>query len=483
MSVVKFYKEDQQVPLEMHKVRVVQKLFLPTVEERVQYLKEAGNNTFLLQNKDVFMDMLTDSGVNAMSDNQVAASMQADDSYAGSETCNRLMKALEIVFGTKYFLPAHQGRACENILAETFVKPGDVIPMNFHFTTTKAHITRMGGRVEELVIKEGLDPNLILPFKGNFDIPRLKKLIEEVGAEHIPFVRIEAGTNLIGGQPLSMENMLEVAKICRENGILSVLDASLLQDNLYFIKTREEQAKDMTIAEIMRKIADAMDLIYFSSRKLGFSRGGAIVSNNNDLIMKMKEYIPLYEGFLTYGGMEVRSMEAMAVGLLETLDEEIINQGPLFIEYLVKELDEYGVPMVKPAGGLGAHINASEFLPHIPHEQYPAGALATALYIAGGIRGMERGSISEQRNPDGSENYAELELLRLACPRRVFTLSQLKYCADRVKWLYDNRELIGGLKWEEEPKVLRFFFGRLQPLGDWQDRLAAKFREDFGDSL
>jgi tryptophanase len=197
----------------------------------------------------------------------------------------------------------------------------------------------------------------------------------------------------------------------------------------------------------------------------------------------MKQYIPLYEGFLTYGGMEVRAMEAMAVGLLETMDFEIINQGPLFIEYLVKELDEYGVPMVKPAGGLGAHINASEFLPNIPHEQYPAGALAAALYIAGGVRGMERGSISEQRNPDGTENYAELELLRLACPRRVFTLSQLKYCADRVKWLYDNRDLIGGLKWVEEPEVLRFFFGRLEAIGDWQDKLAAKFREDFGESL
>ena len=483
MSFVKFYKEDQQVPLEMHKVRVVQKLFLPTVEERVQRLKEAGNNTFLLQNKDVFMDMLTDSGVNAMSDNQVAASMQADDSYAGSETYNRLVKALKTVFKTEYFLPAHQGRACENIIAEAFVKPGDVVPMNFHFTTTKTHITRKGGRVEELVIEEGLDPNLIYPFKGNFDIPRLKKLIEEVGAEHIPFVRIEAGTNLIGGQPLSMENMIEVANVCREHGIMSVLDASLLQDNLYFIKTREEAAKDMSIMEITHKIADAIDLIYFSSRKLGFSRGGGIVSNNEDLILKMKQYIPLYEGFLTYGGMEVRAMEAMAVGLLETMDFEIINQGPLFIEYLVKELDEYGVPMVKPAGGLGAHINASEFLPNIPHEQYPAGALAAALYIAGGVRGMERGSISEQRNPDGTENYAELELLRLACPRRVFTLSQLKYCADRVKGLYDNRDLIGGLKWVEEPEVLRFFFGRLEAIGDWQDKLAAKFREDFGESL
>src|SRR5574344_12870 len=483
MSVVKFYKEDQQVPLEMHKVRVVQKLFLPNVEERVKNLTEAGNNTFLLQNKDVFMDMLTDSGVNAMSDRQVAASMIADDSYAGSETCNRLLKALQDVFGTKYFLPAHQGRACENILAETFVKKGDVIPMNFHFTTTKAHITRLGGRVEELITEEGLDPDILLPFKGNFDIKRLKKLIKEVGPEHIPFVRIEAGTNLVGGQPLSMENMLEVAAICKENGIMSVLDASLLQDNLYFIKTREEEAKNMSIAEITRKISDAMDIIYFSARKMGFSRGGAIVSNNEKLILKMKTLIPLYEGFLTYGGMEVRAMEAMAVGLYESMDEEIINQGPIFIEYLVKELDDYGVPMVKPAGGLGAHINASKFLPNIPHELYPAAALATALYIAGGIRGMERGSISEQRNPDGSENYAELELLRLACPRRVFTLSQIKYCADRVKWLYDNRDLIGGLKWEEEPEVLRFFFGRLQAVGNWQEKLAAKFREDFGDSL
>ena len=249
------------MPLEMHKVRVVQKLFLPTVEERVAKLKEAGNNTFLLQNRDVFMDMLTDSGVNAMSDNQIAASMQADDSYAGSETFNRLSRVIEQVFGTKFFLPAHQGRACENILAETFVKEGDVVPMNFHFTTTKAHITRKGGRVEELIIKEGLDPNLDHPFKGNFDIPRLRALIEEVGPEHVPFVRIEAGTNLIGGQPLSMQNMLEVAAVCKEYGVMSVLDASLLQDNLYFIKTREEAAKEMSIAEIIRKIADEMDLI------------------------------------------------------------------------------------------------------------------------------------------------------------------------------------------------------------------------------
>ena len=479
---VKFYKKEHQVPLEMHKVRIVQKLFLPPVEKRVEYINEAGNNTFLLQNKDVFMDMLTDSGVNAMSDLQQAAMLRADDSYAGSEICNRLKRALEDVFGTKYFLPAHQGRACENILAEAYVKPGYIIPMNFHFTTTKAHITRLGGEVVELVTASGLEPQNDNPFKGDFDIPALRKLIAEK-RDRIPFLRIETGTNLIGGQPISMKNIKEVCALCRENGIRTVIDASLMQDNLYFIKVREPEYKDVPLKDIMHELADISDIIYFSARKLGFSRGGAIITKHENIYREMMEFIPLYEGFLTYGGMEVRSMEAMAQGLYESLDMEIISQGPLFIEYLVKELDDYGVPMVKPAGGLGAHINASAFLPDMPHNVYPAAALAAAVYIAGGIRGMERGTLSEQREEDGTERYAELELLRLACPRRVFTLSQIKYCADRVKWLYDNRELIGGLEWVEEPKVLRFFFGRLKPIGDWQQKLMNKFREDFGDSL
>ena len=479
---VKFYKKEHQVPLEMHKVRIVQKLFLPPVEKRVEYINEAGNNTFLLQNKDVFMDMLTDSGVNAMSDLQQAAMLRADDSYAGSETCNRLKRALEDVFGTKYFLPAHQGRACENILAEAYVKPGYIIPMNFHFTTTKAHITRLGGEVVELVTASGLEPQNDNPFKGDFDIPALRKLIAEK-RDRIPFLRIETGTNLIGGQPISMKNIKEVCALCRENGIRTVIDASLMQDNLYFIKVREPEYKDVPLKDIMHELADISDIIYFSARKLGFSRGGAIITKHENIYREMMEFIPLYEGFLTYGGMEVRSMEAMAQGLYESLDMEIISQGPLFIEYLVKELDDYGVPMVKPAGGLGAHINASAFLPDMPHNVYPAAALAAAVYIAGGIRGMERGTLSEQREEDGTERYAELELLRLACPRRVFTLSQIKYCADRVKWLYDNRELIGGLEGVEEPKVLRFFFGRLKPIGDWQQKLMNKFREDFGDSL
>ncbi|HIV08829.1 MAG TPA: tryptophanase [Candidatus Spyradenecus faecavium] len=482
MANVKFYG-GKQLPLEMHKVRIVQKLFLPPVEERRRLMNEAGNNTFLLQNKDVFMDMLTDSGVNAMSDLQQSAMLRADDAYAGSETYNRLAAKVRELFHMDYFLPAHQGRAAENVLATAYVKPGDVVPMNFHFTTTKAHITRLGGAVEELIVKEGLAPANDCPFKGNFDIPRLEALIQKVGVEKIPFVRVEAGTNLVGGQPLSLQNMRDVAAVCKKYGIKLILDASLLQDNLWFIKQREAECKDWTIRQILDEIASLYDIIYFSARKLGFARGGGIAIRDKADEVRMKELIPLYEGFLTYGGMSVREMEAIVVGLDETLDEDIISQGPQFIEYMANELHRRGIPVILPAGGLGCHLNASEFLDHVPQAQYPAGALAAALYIAGGVRGMERGTLSEQRNEDGSERFAELELLRLAMPRRVFTLSQVEYAIDRVQWLYDNRRLVGGLTFVEEPSVLRFFFGRLAPVGDWQEKLVAKFRADFGDSL
>ena len=483
MSLVKFYKEDQQVPLEMHKVRMVQKISLLPVEERLKRIQEAGNNTFLLQNRHIYLDMLTDSGVNGMTDLQMAASMRADDSYAGSETFIRVKEAVKEVFGTDNILPAHQGRACENILASTFVKPGQVALMNFHFTTTKAHVTRMGGTVEELIHEKGLKAQSNDPFKGDFDLRKLRATIKEKGAENIAFVRVEAGTNLIGGQPVSLENMLAVTDICHDNGIISVLDASLLQDNVYFMKTREARCKYMDVKAIYHLLADHFDIIYFSARKLGFAKGGLITSKDPKYTKMMMEYIPLYEGFLTYGGIDVRTMEAMAQGLYESLDMEYINQGPEFINYLAKELHDYGVPVVLPAGGLGCHLNAGAFIPDMPHDKYPAAAVAAALYIAGGIRGMERGTLSEQRNPDGTEPFAELELMRLAVPRRVYTLSQLKYVADRVKWLWDNRELIGGLEWVEEPSVLRFFFGRLKEIGYWQEQLAEKFRKDFGESL
>ena len=480
---VKFYKSENQVPLEMHKVRMIQKLALLPVEDRLKKIQEAGNNTFLLQNKDIYMDMLTDSGVNAMSDLQFGAMMQADDAYAGSETFNRVKAAVKEVFGTENVLPAHQGRACENILAEAFVKPGMVALMNFHFTTTKAHVTRLGGTVEELVDAKGLLPQSNDPFKGDFNLQNLRQRIQEIGADRVAFVRVESGTNLIGGQPVSLENMLAVTDICHEMGVKSVLDASLLQDNVYFMKTREARCKFMEPREIYHLLADHFDIIYFSARKLSFAKGGIITSKDPKYTQQMMEYIPLYEGFLTYGGIDVRTMEAMAQGLYESLDMEYLSQGPEFINYLARELDDYGVPVVLPSGGLGCHLNAGAFVPDMPHNQYPAGAVAAALYIAGGIRGMERGTLSEQRNPDGSEPYAELELMRLAVPRRVFTLSQLKYVADRVKWLWDNRQLIGGLQWVEEPSVLRFFFGRLKEVNYWQEELAEKFRKDFGESL
>ena len=480
---VKFYKSENQVPLEMHKVRMVQKLSLLPVEERLKKIQAAGNNTFLLQNSDIYMDMLTDSGVNGMSDLQFAAMMQADDSYAGSATFKRVKAAVKEVFGTDHVLPAHQGRACENILAEAYVKPGMVALMNFHFTTTKAHITRVGGTVEELVDAEGLLPRSDNPFKGNFNLDNLRQRIKEIGPENVAFVRVESGTNLIGGQPVSLDNMLAVTDICHDAGVKSVLDASLLQDNVYFMKTREARCKFMDTKQIYHLLADHFDIIYFSARKLGFAKGGIITSKDSKYTKELMEFIPLYEGFLTYGGIDVRTMEAMAQGLYESLDMEYINQGPEFINYLAKELDDYGVPVILPAGGLGCHLDAGAFCPDVPHNQYPAGAVGAALYIAGGIRGMERGTLSEQRNPDGSEPYAELELQRLAVPRRVYTLSQLKYVADRVKWLWDNRKLIGGLQWVEEPSVLRFFFGRLKEIGYWQEQLAEKFRSDFGDSL
>ncbi|MDR3287858.1 MAG: tryptophanase [Peptococcaceae bacterium] len=482
MANVKFYS-GENIPLEMHKVRIVQKLQLVPIERRLAAVTEAGNNTFLLKNSDIFLDMLTDSGVNAMSDRQLASMMEADDSYAGSATFTKLESKLQEIMGTKYFLPAHQGRACENILAEVFVTPGSIIPMNYHFTTAKSHIVRHGGIIEEILIDEGLNPVSDHPFKGNVDIDKLKALIARYGTDKIPFIRLESGTNLIGGQPFSLENMREVHKVCREAGIMIMLDASLLADNLYFIKTREEKYKNTSIREIMRTICGLADIIYFSARKLGCARGGGICTNSEALYLKIREFVPLYEGFLTYGGMSVREMEAITVGLEETMDEDMVSQGPIFIEYMVEEFKKRKIPVVTPAGGLGCHLNAMEFVEHIPQKEYRAGGLASAVYLTGGVRGMERGTLSEQRDEEGNEIYSNMELLRLALPRRVFTMSQLKYAVDRVEWLYENRKMVGGLKYVDEPKVLRFFFGRLAPVSDWQEKLVAKFRADFGDSL
>ena len=481
MSSIKFYKQEQ-IPLEMHKVKIVQQLKLLPIDERLKKMNEAGFNTFQLHNGDIFMDMLTDSGVNAMSDNMQSAMLRADDAYAGSESFYRMQEKLTEIFGMNYCLPAHQGRACENILATRFVKPGNCVIMNYHFTTAKAHITRLGGHVEELVKDEGLVSKSTLPFKGNIDLKKLEACIKKETPENVSFMRLESGTNLIGGQPISYKNMKDATKIAKKHGILTVLDASLLQDNLYFIKTREKEMKNKSIREITRMIADLFDIIYFSARKFGFARGGAILLRDEELFHSMEDLVPMFEGFLTYGGMSVKEMEAMTVGFDESMDMDIISQGPQFIDYCVKELDNYGIPVITPPGGLGAHLDAMQICSHIPQEEYPAGALVCALYICGGIRGMERGTLSEERNPDGSERFASMELVRLAFPRRVFTLSQTEYVIDRVKWLYDNRHLIGGLRFVHEPKTLRFFTGILEPTSDWTNKLAKAYKKQFGDN-
>ena len=481
-SQVKFYS-GEEIPLELHKVRIVQKLHLVPIERRLEALNEGGFNTFQLNTTDVFLDMLTDSGTNAMSDNQLAAMMRADDAYAGSQSFYRLQKAVEEVLGKKYYLPVHQGRAAENILAAAYVNKTSLVPMNYHFTTALAHISQNGGRIVELLYPEAYVINSTHPFKGNMNVEALEDCIQRTGAEHIPFIRMEASTNLIGGQPFSIQNLRDVRAIADKHGIRVVLDASLLGENAYLVKQREKEFKDKSMAEILLTMTGLADLVYFSARKLSSSRGGGICTNDLTIYHELEALVPLYEGFLTYGGISIREVEAMAVGLYETLDESMISQSPSFIKYLVEEAMKKGIPMITPPGVLGAHVDAMDFCKHISQTQYPAGSLAAAFFLISGVRGMERGSISNQRDEEGNETYADMELLRLAVPRRVFTLSQIKYVLDRLSWLYDNRELIGGLKFTYEPTVLRFFMGRLAPTSDWPEQLVAKFRKDFGDSL
>jgi tryptophanase len=355
--------------------------------------------------------------------------------------------------------------------------------MNYHFTTALAHITQYGGRIVELLYDEAYNISSKHPFKGNMNIEKLEAVIRETGKENIPFIRMEASTNLIGGQPFSIQNLREVRRIADMYGLRIVLDASLLGENAYLVIQREPEFSGASMADVISTVTELCDIVYFSARKLSSSRGGGICTNKLTVYREMEALIPLFEGFLTYGGISVREMEAMAVGLYETLDETMICQSPQYIAYLVNALTAKGIPAVTPPGVLGAHVNAMKICEHIPQSQYPAGALAAAFYLVSGIRGMERGTISSQRDENGNETYADMELLRLAIPRRVFTLSQIKYAEDRMTWLYENRRLIGGLKFVYEPPVLRFFMGGLEPVSEWAEKLMEKFRTDFGNSL
>jgi tyrosine phenol-lyase len=468
------------IPIEMHKVRIVQKTQLPSIGQRLRAIEEAGYNTFLLRTRDVFIDMLTDSGTNAMSDNQLAAMMVSDDAYAGGESYYKMLDAVKDILGFEYCVPAHQGRAAEHILMKMFVKPGSVVPMNYHFTTTKAHFELGGAEVLELYVDAAMQTDSADPFKGNLDLEKFEAVIKKYGSERIPFIRMEATTNLIGGQPFSMANLKAVRRMASAHNIPVVIDCSLISENAYFIKRREAEYADATIGAIVREMMDQADLIYLSGRKSACVRGGLIATNNPQYFEQLKAWLPVYEGFITYGGMSSKEIEAMAVGLREMIDYDVASSSADLIAYLVNNMVKRGIPAVTPPGGLAGHVDAVRFLPHIPQSQYIAGALNSAIYLVSGVRGMERGTVSMDRDAQGNDVFSDMELSRLAVPRRVFSVSHMDYVVDRLEWLYKHRDLVGGLKFIHEPPVLRFFTGRLEAIGGWAKKLADAFVADFG---
>ena len=475
--------DGREFPVEMHKTRMLQNIKLIPAQERLKVIQEAGYNTFQLKTKYIFLDMLTDSGVNAMSDNQFAGFMTADDAYAGSMTFYDFEDAVKDVLGYKYTMNVHQGRAAEHLLAKTFVREGQVVPTNYHFTTTKVHIELPGAKILEIFYDEALQTKSTNPFKGCMDPQKLRDVIKKYGKDKISYVRMEATANLLGGQPYSMANLKEIIKISKEAGLLTVLDGSLLCENAYLIMQREEGYKNKTVAEIVKEMCGLFDIFYMSGRKNTCVRGGCIATNDKELFDKITPWLPVYEGFYTYGGMSQREVAMMAVGMREMIDPSVAGSAVEQVKYFADRLEKTGIPIVTPSGGLACHLDARKFAPHIPKEEYIAAAVTAALYIASGVRSMERGTVSMERNPDGSEAYADIELTRIAVPRRVYTVSQIEYVIHRVNWLYKNRELIKGMKWVSEPPVLRFFIGKLDVLDNWSKKLCDAFRKDFGDKL
>jgi len=470
-----------EIPVEMHKARMVQKIQLPPAERRLTAIEEAGYNTFQLRTRDVFLDMLTDSGTNAMSDNQYAAMMRTDDAYAGSATFYEFAEAVRDVLGYQYVMNVHQGRAAEHLLTKVFAGPGTVIPTNYHFTTTKAHIELTGAVCLEIYTNEALKTQSTFLFKGNMDPQRLRDAIQKYGREKIAFVRMEATANLLGGQPFSMANLKEIIGICNAHGLLTVMDGSLMCENAYLIREREPGYEHKSVAEILKEMCGLVRLFYMSGRKNTSVRGGCIATNEKDLFEKIQPWLPVYEGFFTYGGMSQREIAAMAVGLREMVDPEVAGCAVEQIRYFVKKAVEAGIPVVTPAGGLACHLDAMRFLPQIPQSEYPAGALTAALYLASGIRSMERGTISMDRDKDGNEVFADIELSRIALPRRVYSVSHIEYAIDRICWLYRHRDLVKGLKFVFEPPVLRFFLGKLAALQNWSRDLCEACKEELPD--
>jgi tyrosine phenol-lyase len=451
---------------EPFKIKMVELLKTTTREGREKALNEAGYNTFLLKSEDVYIDLLTDSGTNAMSDNQWAGMMHGDEAYAGSVNFYNLERAVQKYYGYKFLVPTHQGRGAEHMLSRILIKSGDFIPGNMYFTTTRAHQELAGGTFVDVIIDEAHDPEKELPFKGNVDIEKLETLIAKVGAKKIPYVCVAATVNMAGGQPVSMENIREVHRICSKHGIKVMLDATRAVENAYFIKTREKGYEEKTIADILHELCSYTDGCTMSGKKdLMVNIGGFLALNDLDIFEEARNMVVLYEGLHTYGGLAGRDMEAMARGIPEAVQFDHIHARIGQVEYVGEQLATAGIPFVKPTGGHAIFLDAKRFLPHLRQTEFPAQALAAWLYLDAGIRSMERGIVSAGRDKKtGEHHYPNLELVRLTFPRRVYTQAHCDVTIEAVEALYDNRDKLRGLEMTYEPQYLRFFQARFKPL-------------------
>ena len=450
---------------EPFKIKMVEPIRLPDRDEREAAIRDAGFNTFLLRSDDVYIDLLTDSGTSAMSDAQWATLMTGDEAYAGSRSFYRLVDAVRDVYGYEELVPTHQGRGAEHVLSQILIEPGDVIPGNMYFTTTRFHQEYAGGSFADVIVDEAHDPSSTHPFKGNVDIDKLTALIDEVGADRIPYISVETNVNMAGGQPMSMDNLRRVSELCREHGILVMLDATRAVENAHFIKEREAGFEDHSIAQILRMICDLSDGATVSSKKDNLVNiGGFLALRDPDLARRARALLVAFEGLHTYGGMSGRDMEALATGIREmvaTDDHVAARVGQ--VEYLGNRILKMGVPIVTPIGGHGVFLDAAEALPHLDRELFPAQALAAAIYRDSAVRGMERGTVSAGRDPETGENRRpRLELVRLTLPRRVYTQAHMDVVAESVGAVYEARDDIRGLRFTYEPEELRFFQARFE---------------------